>query len=251
MVNTVQQQPPPPKISLLPNLWVIIPIVAVVVAIISANLLLLNYIHVFTAILWTGTDIFMAFLLGPVLRNVSLATRKEVISWLMPKMVFFMPTVAAVTTTAGYFLASKMGLITLSPPVVYWISAVLVIVSIMFIQGLGILLPTNLRIYFEMRKNEPDMSRIQRLMRRLSEFAFFRFMSLSRLNLEEQQHKDEIVSFTEQVLDAKGIECDSKIAKISEEQLREILEQVRKLRKKRKTEVDNERQEEELDISVQ
>jgi uncharacterized membrane protein len=165
MVNTVQQQPPPPKISILPNLWVIIPIVAVVVAILSANLLLLNYIHVFTAILWTGTDIFMAFLLGPVLRNVSLATRKEVISWLMPKMVFYMPTVAAVTTTAGYFLASKMGFVTLNPPIVYWISAVLVIVSIMFIQGLGILLPTNLRIYFEMRKNEPDMSRIQRLMR--------------------------------------------------------------------------------------
>lgn len=165
MVNTIQQQPPPPKISILPNLWVIIPIVAVVVAIISANLLLLNYIHVFTAILWTGTDIFMAFLLGPVLRNVSLATRKEVISWLMPKMVFFMPTVAAVTTTAGYFLASRMGLITLEPPVVYWISVVLVIVSIMFIQGLGILLPTNLHIYFEMRKKEPDMSRIQRLMR--------------------------------------------------------------------------------------
>jgi hypothetical protein len=47
-------------------------------------------------------------------------------------------------------------------------------------------------------------------------------MSLSLLNLEEQQHKDEIVSFTEQVLDAKGIECDSKIAKISEEQLGEI-----------------------------
>ena len=165
MVNTVQQQPPPPKISILPNLWVVIPIIAVIVAILSANLLLLNYVHVFTAILWTGTDIFMAFLLGPILRNVSLATRKEVISWLMPKMVFYMPTVAAATTTAGYFLASKMGLITLNPPVVYWISIVLVIVSIMFIQGLGILLPTNLRIYFEMRKNEPDMSRIQKLMR--------------------------------------------------------------------------------------
>jgi hypothetical protein len=121
---------PPPKISILPNLWVIIPIIALVVAILSANSLLLNYIHVFTAILWTGTDIFMAFLLGPVLRNVSLSTRKEVISWLMPKMVFYMPTVAAVTTTAGYFLASKMDLITLNPPVVYWISVVLVIVSI-------------------------------------------------------------------------------------------------------------------------
>ena len=77
----------------------------------------------------------MAFLLGPVLRNVSLATRKEVISWLMPKMVFYMPTVATITTTAGYFLASKMVLITLNPPVVYWIFAVLVIVSIMFITG--------------------------------------------------------------------------------------------------------------------
>ena len=72
------------------------------------------------------------------------------------------------------------------------------------------------------------------------------------LSLEEQQHKDEIVSLTEQVLDAKGIECDSKISKISEEQLREILEQVRKLRKKKKTEEDNDgRRREEQDISVQ
>ena len=88
MVNTIQTATFP-KISILPNLWVIIPIIALVVAILSANLLLLNYIHVFTAILWTGTDIFMTFLLGPVFRNVSLATRKEVISWLMPKMVPF------------------------------------------------------------------------------------------------------------------------------------------------------------------
>ena len=85
----------------------------------------------------------------------------------------------------------------------------------------------------------------------MSEFAFFRFMSLSLLNLEEQQHKDETVSLTEQVLDAKRIECDSKIAKISEEQLKEILEQVRKLRRKKKAEEDKERQRQELEISVQ
>ncbi len=86
----------------------------------------------------------------------------------------------------------------------------------------------------------------------MSEFAFFRFMSGNMLTVEEQQHKDEVVSLTEQVLDAKGIECDSKISKISEGQLREILEQVRKLRKKKKIEEDNERQlQEELDISVQ
>ena len=54
------------------------------------------------------------------------------------------------------------------------------------------------------------------------------------LTLEEEAHKQEIISVTEEVLDAKGIECDARIAKISEEQLRAILEEVRKLRKKRK-----------------
>ena len=68
----------------------------------------------------------------------------------------------------------------------------------------------------------------------MSEFAYFRFMSYNMLTIEEQQHKDEIVTLTEQVLDAKGIECDSKISKISEEQLREILEEVRRLRKRNK-----------------
>ena len=86
----------------------------------------------------------------------------------------------------------------------------------------------------------------------MSEFAYFRFMSNNMLTVEEQQHRDEIISLTEQVLDAKGIECDSKISKISEEQLREILEGVRKLRKrkkKRKIEEDSgDRQKEELDI---
>jgi uncharacterized membrane protein len=156
----------PPTISLRSNIWIVIPIGALILAIMTANLLLLNYVHVFTSILWTGTDIFMAFLLGPILRNVSLSTRKEVISWLMPKMVFYMPTVASVTTTAGYFLASKMGLITLESPIIYWIVTVLIIVTVMLIQGLGILLPTNVRVYHELRKKEPDMTKIQRLMRR-------------------------------------------------------------------------------------
>src|SRR5215208_4084164 len=79
---------------------------------------------------------------------------------------FYMPTVASVTTTAGYFLASKMGLITVESPVVYWITTVLIIVTIMLIQGLGILLPTNIRVYHELRKKDPDMTKIQRLMRR-------------------------------------------------------------------------------------
>jgi hypothetical protein len=85
----------------------------------------------------------------------------------------------------------------------------------------------------------------------MSEFAYIRFMSNNMLTVEEQQHKDEIITLTEQVLDAKGIECDSKISKISEEQLREILEGVRRLRKTKKKKIeqdDEQRQKEELDI---
>jgi hypothetical protein len=82
----------------------------------------------------------------------------------------------------------------------------------------------------------------------MSEFAFFRFMSNYMLTTEEQQHKNEIIAFTEDVLQAKGIECDSKISKISEEQLKEILEEVRKLRRKKKNKESKDKQ---LDIAVQ
>jgi hypothetical protein len=59
----------------------------------------------------------------------------------------------------------------------------------------------------------------------MSEFAFFRFMSNNMLTIEESQHKDEIIDLTEQVLDAKGLECDERISKLSEEKLKEILEE--------------------------
>jgi hypothetical protein len=86
----------------------------------------------------------------------------------------------------------------------------------------------------------------------MSEFAYFRFMSYNMLTVEEQQHREEIITLTEQVLNAKGIECDSKISKISEEQLREILEGVRRLRKRNKKKIeegdDDNTQKETLDI---
>ena len=66
----------------------------------------------------------------------------------------------------------------------------------------------------------------------MSEFAFFRFLSLNLLTQEEEENKADVISVTEQVLDAEGIECDSKISKLSEEKINEILAQVRKRRRK-------------------
>ncbi|MBI5146734.1 MAG: hypothetical protein HZA84_05890 [Thaumarchaeota archaeon] len=80
------------------------------------------------------------------------------------KMLFYMITVSSVTTS-GYYLAEKMVLIIFQAPVIYWMLAVLIIVVVMFVQGIGILMPTNLRIYFELKKSEPDFEKIQRMTR--------------------------------------------------------------------------------------
>lgn len=69
----------------------------------------------------------------------------------------------------------------------------------------------------------------------MTEFGCFTFMSNSMLTMEEEEeeeHKDEIIAFTKEVLQARGVESDSRISKISEEQLTETLEEIRQLRKK-------------------
>jgi hypothetical protein len=67
----------------------------------------------------------------------------------------------------------------------------------------------------------------------VSDFAYFRFLSYNLLTEEERKDKEEIIAITEEVLDAKGIECDSTISKVSEDELKEILEDVREIRKKK------------------
>jgi hypothetical protein len=58
MVNTIQE---PPRMSIRSNLWIVMLMSSVIVAILSYNHLLLNYVHVFMAVLWTGTDILWPY----------------------------------------------------------------------------------------------------------------------------------------------------------------------------------------------
>jgi hypothetical protein len=68
---------------------------------------------------------------------------------------------------------------------------------------------------------------------KMSEFAFFRFLSLELLTEEEKVNKTEIISITEEVLDAEGIECDSKVAQLPEETMKKIIAEVRKRRRRK------------------
>lgn len=80
----------------------------------------------------------------------------------------------------------------------------------------------------------------------MSEVAYFRFKSNNMLTKEEKEHKDEIIPLTEEVLQAKGIECDSRISRRSQEQLKEILEEVRQLLRKKMKNRDRD-----LEIAIQ
>ena len=68
----------------------------------------------------------------------------------------------------------------------------------------------------------------------MSDFAFFRFISYNWLTETEKKSKDEMIQITEEVLESKGIECDARISKLSEDQLKEILDEVRNRIKKKK-----------------
>jgi len=125
---------------------------------------LLNFIHVLAGGLWTGIDLFMGFVIGPILRRLSMDARRGVISALMPRTLILLPTLSIVTSTAGWFLAQRMGFLALGYPEFYWVIAALAIVTVLTVQGLGYLLPTNLRIYFEMQKPHPDGEKIGRWM---------------------------------------------------------------------------------------
>jgi len=80
----------------------------------------------------------------------------------------------------------------------------------------------------------------------MSEVAYFQFKSNNMLTKDEKEHKDEIIQLTEEVIQAKGIECDSRISRRSQEQLKEILEEVRQILRKKKKNRDRD-----LEIAIQ
>ena len=73
----------------------------------------------------------------------------------------------------------------------------------------------------------------------MSILAYNRFLNRRMLTGEEQQHRDEMVTVIEQVLQAQGKECDEKIGRMPEDELVELLATTRMLRadlKKRRAE---------------
>lgn len=141
-------------------------LIVMIGAIVGNNLWFLNFVHVLSGLLWTGIDLFMGFVLGPILRTLDPAIRGAITSRLTPRTLFLMPTISIITGTTGWFLAVDLGYTQLAWPHYAWVAAALVLVTLMAIVGLGFLTPTNVIVCLELQKQKPDLDRIGRLMRR-------------------------------------------------------------------------------------
>ena len=145
--------------------WALAALAAMIAVIVAGNIWLLDFVHVFSSLLWTGVDLFMGFVLGPVLRRVDLSVRREIVRRLTPRTLFLMPTVSIISGTTGWFLAVALGYTALDWPAYWWVATALILVTLMTIQGLGFLTPVNVYVCLQLQKPEPDMNKISFWMR--------------------------------------------------------------------------------------
>ncbi len=140
---------------------------AIVVTGIATNQLwLLMFSHVAGGALWTGIDLFVGLVLGPIMGRMPIPARAEFASRFMPAMVVIMPTIVTMSLGSGFQVARKLGNLSVHSPNHSWLIVSFCVVGVMAVIALGVLEPANIAVLFEMNKPAPNGERIQRLMKR-------------------------------------------------------------------------------------
>jgi hypothetical protein len=183
-----------------------------------------TFVHVMAGVLWTGIDIFMGLVIGPVIGGLDEESASEFFQRFTPKSAFLLPTIAVVAIFSGITLSIKTDLLpspnawlalftlinlpgallligwqfdawrdwrwfvpfllTFAGSIVWVvltvggielpgpaILAALVIVSILNLEGFGLILPGELRVYLEMNTPDPDPGLIQQIGQRNAKLA--------------------------------------------------------------------------------
>ncbi|HLI56872.1 MAG TPA: hypothetical protein VKY26_07525 [Actinomycetota bacterium] len=141
-------------------------LVGLVAAIASNQLWALDFFHVAAGGLWTGIDLFVGLIIGPILGGMPVPARVAFSTRFMPKMLLVMPTLVVCTLAAGWQLARYVGNLTPASPNHPWLVASYIVVGVMAVIALGVLEPANLAVLFELKKPNPNGELIGRLMKR-------------------------------------------------------------------------------------
>ena len=126
----------------------------------------LMFSHVVGGGLWTGIDLFVGFVIGPILGRLSIPARAEFSARFMPMMVIIMPTVVTMTLATGFQVARMVGNLAPTSPNHAWLIVSFCVVGVLAAVALGILEPANIAVLFEMNKTVPNGERIHKLMQR-------------------------------------------------------------------------------------
>lgn len=151
----------------LAGIWVVAGVLCGLVVAIAGNWLWgLDFYHVAAGGLWTGVDLFMGFVIGPILARLDPPARIALARRLMPQMLLIMPTLVLCTLTSGWQLARRLGYLTLAYPQHWWLVASFLVVGVMAVIAYGVLEPANITVLLELRKPQPNGALIGRVMRR-------------------------------------------------------------------------------------
>lgn len=146
--------------------------IAAVIGVITIAVIAINelwplvFMHVAFGAGWTIVDLFMGFVIGPILGTLDPPARVALTKKLMPKMVVLMPILVTVTLAVGWQLATKMGTIDSSYYLHGWVVASFIVVGVMAVIALGLLEPANIAVLTELKKPQPNPEIIEHLMKR-------------------------------------------------------------------------------------
>ena len=169
--EAVHAGPPPtiPDFDIVPRVGLALAgviVVAVIVVVAIGGLWPLEFMHVVFGAGWTVIDLFVGFIIGPILGSLSIPARIEFSTKFMPKMVVLMPAVVMATLVAGWQLSTHLGTNLNSYPNHGWVVASMIVVGVMAIIALGLLEPANIAVLIEFKKPRPNPAVIERLMKR-------------------------------------------------------------------------------------
>jgi hypothetical protein len=158
-----------PDFEIVPRMGLVFAAVAamaVIVAIAVNKLWPLMFLHVSAGAAWTIIDLFLGFVLGPIMGAMPPPARVQFTTRLMPKMVVIMPIVVTVTLAAGWQLGINTGNVFSNSPNHGWVVASFIVVGVMAVLALGLLEPANIAVLVELKRPHPRPEVIEKLMKR-------------------------------------------------------------------------------------
>jgi hypothetical protein len=161
--------PPIPDFDIIPRKGLPIVglvLVALIAAVAADRLWALEFFHVAGGGMWTALDLFLGFILGPILRKVPVPTRIQVQTRLMPKMLLIMPTLVVCTLTSGWQLGRHFGWVNSGYYNHGWVVASYIVVGVIAIAALATVMPANIAVLFELKKPRPNPEIIATLSKR-------------------------------------------------------------------------------------